>query len=136
MISMLRTRRTVEAINLVALAAAALCCSFPQTVVAQQTNHSGLGLRVERNPVSDSNAAKRLGHIAVDTTSSKAERVSRAALIGAGVGAGTGLIVALVATHSPGVTDHSEDALAYIYIPALGALLGLLVGGVVGFVRN
>jgi NhaP-type Na+/H+ or K+/H+ antiporter len=71
-----------------------------------------------------------------DTTESGVVRASRGALIGAGIGAAAGLVTAVIATHRSGVTDHSEDALAYVYFPAFGAFLGLVIGAVVGLVRH
>lgn len=125
-----------EAIGMIAFWALALACWLPKPICAQATDQARLGVRLERTLIPDSAATKRSSFSAGDTTSSRAERVSRGALIGAGVGAATGLVVALVATHSSAVTDHSEDALAYIYVPAFGAFLGLIIGGVVGFVRH
>lgn len=71
-----------------------------------------------------------------DTTSSRLVNTMRGALIGSAIGAGGGLILAYVETNKASVTDHSEDGLAYIYFTAFGALIGYVVGGVVGFVRN
>ena len=135
MTSVLRHMQRPEAIGVVTRWALALYCVYPQPAIAQETDRNRLGVRVEQNLIPDSAATKRFGQ-AVDTTSSRAERVARGALIGAGVGAATGLVVALVATHSSGVTDHSEDALAYISIPAFGAFIGLIIGGAVGFFRH
>ena len=57
------------------------------------------------------------------------------ALIGSGIGAAGGLLLALIETHN-GVTDHSEDAMGYITAATIGAIVGYVMGGVVGFVRN
>lgn len=71
-----------------------------------------------------------------DSSSSRLVNTMRGALIGSGIGAAGGLILAFVETHNGSVTDHSEDATGYITFIALGALIGYVVGGVVGFVRN
>jgi len=68
-----------------------------------------------------------------DSTDPAIVRIANGALIGAGIGAGAGIIVALVDTQSGSVTDHSEDGLAYIAFGAFGAFLGLIVGGIVGY---
>jgi hypothetical protein len=62
--------------------------------------------------------------------------VAHDALVGAAVGAGVGLVTAVVATTQPGVTDHSEDVLAYVVFIGLGAGLGLAAGALVGVVRH
>ena len=71
-----------------------------------------------------------------DTTRPTADRVARGALIGAAIGAGAGVVAAFVVTHKATVTDHSEDALAYLALPAFGALIGLVAGGIVGYFRH
>ena len=68
-----------------------------------------------------------------DSTDPAIVRIANGALIGAGVGAGVGVVVALVETNRGTVTDHSEDALAYIAFSAFGAFIGLIVGGIVGY---
>ncbi|MFL5595676.1 MAG: hypothetical protein ACJ785_13850 [Gemmatimonadaceae bacterium] len=58
------------------------------------------------------------------------------ALVGAGIGAAAGLVAAIVLTNQGSVTDHSEDALGYVALISLGALVGLIVGSIVGHVRK
>jgi hypothetical protein len=113
-----------------------LSASLAQNVEAQRAETSRLGLRLERDSVAVPGANKLSDELARDTTSSRASRTARGSLIGAGVGVATGLVVAVIATHGESITDHSEDGLAYIYFPAVFALVGLVVGGVVGFARN
>ena len=54
--------------------------------------------------------------------------VSHDALVGAAIGAGAGLVTAVVATTRPTVHDHSEDAIGYVLFITLGAGSGLAVG--------
>lgn len=60
-----------------------------------------------------------------------AARVAHGVLIGAGVGAVTGVIVAAAIPHS----SHDEDALGYIACGAIGAFVGMIVGGAIGASR-
>ena len=110
--------------------------SLTQKVEAQRTGTSRLGLSAERDSVALRAARKLSDPLATDTTSSRASRSARGALIGAGIGVATGLVVAVIATSDARITDHSEDGLAYIYFSAVGALVGLVVGSIVGFARN
>jgi hypothetical protein len=71
-----------------------------------------------------------------DSTSSRASRTARGALIGAGIGVAAGVVAAFIETHKKSVTDHSEDGLAFIALCTLGALVGLVVGGIAGFFWN
>jgi len=59
-------------------------------------------------------------------------RVIHFALVGAGIGAALGFLSALISTHRDAVTDHSEDGLVYMLDTAGGAVIGLIVGGIVG----
>jgi hypothetical protein len=45
-------------------------------------------------------------------------------------GAALGTTAAFLATHASGVTDHSEDGLAYMFFIPTGAAVGAVVGGV------
>ena len=90
-----------------------------------------LGISVDKAPT-PANVAVRA---AADSTKSRLVNTMNGALIGCGIGTAAGLIVALIETHN-GVSDHSEDAMGYITFGAIGALVGYVVGGVVGFVRN
>jgi hypothetical protein len=103
------------------------------SVEAQQAASIRVGLRVETAsvPTKATNASKTR-----DSTATRATRTARGALLGAGIGAATGIVAALIATNQANVTDHSEDALAYIALASIGALVGLLFGGIVGFVRE
>jgi hypothetical protein len=70
-----------------------------------------------------------------DTASSRRSIVARDALIGAGVGAVTGLITAVIVTRTGNYSNHSEDGLAYLYFPIYGAMAGLVAGVIVGLIQ-
>ena len=90
---------------------------------AQSISSARLGVRAQtRAPV-----------VQRDSTDPAIVRIANGALIGAGIGAGVGIVVALLDTQRATVTDHSEDGLAYIAFGALGAFIGLIVGGIVGY---
>ena len=99
---------------------------------AQRTASIRLGIPVDTAATRTSVAERP---VAV-TSSSRLVNTMHGALIGSAIGAGGGLILAFIETHNGSVTDHSEDAMGYITFIALGALIGYVVGGVVGFVRN
>jgi hypothetical protein len=103
---------------------------------AQQSESIRLGVSVQRNAPASPMTAKVSAPISRDTTESGWVRASNGALIGAGIGAAAGLVTALIVTHGNGVSDHSEDAIAYVYLPALGAFVGLIVGSIVGLTRH
>jgi len=71
----------------------------------------------------------------VDTTSKRGRYTLRGALMGTGIGAAAGFIAAYASTRG-NYTDHSEDGLLYVFFPLCGAVIGLLVGGVLGYVWN
>jgi hypothetical protein len=121
----------IQVIGLVVLSG-----SLAQNLEAQRVESVSFRVMSERDTFAYAKTGRLSYRVVGDTTQSRAVRTSRGALIGAGIGAATGLLGAFIATHQASVTDHSEDALAYIYLPAFGALLGLVVGGIVGFVRN
>lgn len=128
-LGMLRKLRRQAAARL--LTAALLCISQAPIAQAQQTAAMRLGVNFD-------SASARVGgpgRTAADSTSNRLVNTMHGALIGSGIGAACGLIVALIETHN-GVTDHSEDGMGYITFATIGALVGYVVGGVVGFVRN
>lgn len=110
--------------------------SLAQNVEAQRTGTIRLGFSAERDSLALPTARKLSDPLGRDTTSSRASRTARGALIGAGIGAATGVVVAFISTQDASITDHSQDGLAYIYFPAVFTLAGLVVGGIVGFVRS
>jgi hypothetical protein len=113
-----------------------LCGSLAHTLQAQRVESVGVGLNAKRDTSPSAAAGAASDQVVSDTTQSRASRTARGALIGAGIGAGTGFVAAIIATNKASVTDHSEDGLAYIALTAFGALVGLVVGGIIGFVRN
>lgn len=64
----------------------------------------------------------------------RAVRIANGALIGAGIGAAIGLIASPIVNAQNG--DHSEDAMTYVVLPAFGAFLGLIFGGIAGLMRG
>lgn len=76
------------------------------------------------------------GALRPDQRERSAGGVAHTALVGAAVGAGVGLVAAVVATTQPSVTDHSEDGIAYVLLIGLGAGLGLATGALVGLLRQ
>jgi hypothetical protein len=107
---------------------AVLFGSVTSTALAQRTTPIGAVVREKSAEASTSVTAKH--------DASRASSVSHSALVGAGIGAGTGLVVALIATHSSGVSDHSEDGMAYVTLISAGALIGLIAGTFVGLSRH
>jgi len=60
------------------------------------------------------------------------DRVVHHALVGAAIGAAVGFTTALITTNQEQVKDHSEDGLAYLYLTASGAVIGLVIGAIIG----
>ena len=112
------------------MAAALIGSSLAPIAQAQHVSKMRLGVTV-----GTTSAGAGVERVSADSTSSRLVNTMHGALIGSGIGAACGLIVALIETHN-GVTDHSEDGMAYITFGTIGALVGYVVGGVVGFVRN
>ncbi|HST07518.1 MAG TPA: hypothetical protein VLJ83_05065, partial [Gemmatimonadaceae bacterium] len=69
----------------------------------------------------------------VKSSQSGAVGMANGALIGAGIGAALGLIASPILNAQS--SDHSEDAMTYVVVPAFGAFLGLIVGGIIGWTR-
>jgi Kef-type K+ transport system membrane component KefB len=67
-------------------------------------------------------------------TEGRAVRIANGALIGAGIGVAIGLIAAPIINAQNG--DHTEDAMTYVVMPAFGAFLGLVFGGIAGLMRG
>ena len=127
-----RLQSRARARRAVAVCIAGLTCGLlPQTAVAQRAASMRLGVSVN-GALTQTNVATRLG---ADSTQSRLVNTMHGALIGCGIGAGVGLVAALLGTQFGNVTDHSEDATAYIALGAFGALIGYVVGGVAGFMQ-
>lgn len=62
----------------------------------------------------------------------EAARVAHGVLIGAGVGAVAGIIVAAASPHS----SHADNELGYIAAAGIGAFVGMVVGGVIGATQS
>ena len=100
---------------------------------AQRTESLRAGVRVGRDSLS------RSGHTNPARAPTKAASgdivsASHGALIGAGIGAGIGLVASPILNAQ--YSDHSEDAMTYIVLMSFGAFLGLIAGGIVGWVRG
>ena len=130
----LRRFPSLAAIRIVALLL--VSGSLAQNARAQRAEAVRIGFTVDRNSLVPLKLKSLSDTVAVDATSSRPNRTSRGALIGTGVGAGAGIVAAFIATHRSGVTDHSEDGFAYIAFTGIGALVGLVIGGIAGFARN
>jgi hypothetical protein len=70
-----------------------------------------------------------IGPLAISSPS--ARRVAHGVLIGAGVGAAAGIVVAAIAPHS----SSADNGDAYIAFGAIGAFAGMLVGAAIGATR-
>ncbi len=58
--------------------------------------------------------------------------LSRYLFLGAAAGAISGIVVSYIYTHQPRITDHSEDAIAYVVFVPTGAALGAVAGLIAG----
>jgi hypothetical protein len=67
-------------------------------------------------------------------TGGRAVRIANGALIGAGIGVAIGLIASPIVNAQNG--DHTEDSMTYVMLPAFGAFLGLIFGGIAGLMRG
>jgi hypothetical protein len=127
----LRRSRHLIAIQLVTLVL--LIGSRAENVGGQQSESIRLGVRVGHDSSALTRPTKISRQSDSDTTSTRASRTARGAIIGALIGVGTGIVVAFIDTHKATVTDHSEDGLALVAYTVIGALAGFAVGGIVGF---
>jgi hypothetical protein len=109
---------------------------LPVSAQAQRSASIQLGFKIERESSGSPTSLKVSDPLVRDSTSSRAARTSVGALVGAGIGAAAGTVAAFIATHQANVTDHSEDGLAYFVLLSFGTFVGLVVGGIVGFVRD
>jgi hypothetical protein len=84
----------------------------------------------------DRAALRDTSRVSPDTAKRNSTSWGRYISFGFLAGAALGTTAAFLATHAPGVTDHSEDALAYIVFIPTGALFGTLVGGVLAITNR
>jgi len=104
---------------------------FAESAFAQQTSSIQFGVSTRA-----SHATTSASHqIFQDTSSKRGRHTVRGALIGTGTGAAIGLFKAYRRTQGD-YLDHSEDGLLYLYFPLSGAVIGLLLGGIVGYLWN
>ncbi len=102
---------------------------------AQRAAPVGVSGSFARQTQSSAAAATLPARSKPDGASSRRSIVVRDALIGAGVGAVTGLITAVIVTQTGDYSNHSDDGLAYLYFPIYGAMAGLVVGVIVGVIQ-
>ncbi|MFL5489721.1 MAG: hypothetical protein ACJ8AJ_14675, partial [Gemmatimonadaceae bacterium] len=107
-----------------------------RNAAAQRTESLRLGLSVDRNASATTGMGQTSERLNTDTRVRADSSNTNTALVGAGIGAAAGLVAAIVLTNQGSVTDHSEDALGYVALISLGALVGLIVGSIVGHVRK
>jgi hypothetical protein len=131
-----RRRRFAPVAAAPIIALALLSSSPAQSIQAQQEASIRLGFKIETTSAATKVTRNGSESPDTDTTSTPATPAERAAVIGAGIGAAAGVVAAIIATNQANVTDHSQDPWAYILFTSLGALVGLLVGTIVGFVRK
>jgi hypothetical protein len=97
---------------------------------AQRRSSLVVGIGSTRGP-----AQSTVGSVSLSrATEGRAVRIANGALIGAGIGAAIGLIASPIINAQNG--DHTEDAMTYVVMPAFGAFLGLIFGGIAGSMRG
>jgi hypothetical protein len=118
------TRLTIAFFSLV------LLTFISGTAGAQRRSALVAGIRAPRDSMQSAVASAALSR----ATGGRAVRIANGALIGAGIGAAIGLIAAPIINAQNG--DHTEDAMTYAVMPAFGAFLGLIFGGIAGLMRG
>jgi NhaP-type Na+/H+ or K+/H+ antiporter len=108
-----------------------LSTALAQPLEAQRASSIQLGVTTH-TALAVTSASKQAPE---DTTSKRGRYTLRGALIGTGIGAAAGFIAADASTRG-NYTDHSEDGLLYLFFPVSGAVIGMLLGGVLGYVWN
>jgi hypothetical protein len=114
-------------------ALALLSSSLARSVDAQRTASIVAGVRVERDSLPLTRYA-RLSRAVSHAAPGRASRISHDALVGAGIGAATGLIASPILNAQN--SDHSEDGMTYIVLMSFGAFIGLIAGSIVGWTRG
>jgi hypothetical protein len=102
---------------------------------AQRPAPIGVGASLARETRSPVVGAPIPGPSKQDTSASSRSIVTRDALIGAGVGAVTGLLTAVIVTQTGNYSNHSDDGLAYLWLPIYGAMVGVVAGVIVGLIQ-
>ena len=102
---------------------------------AQRSAPIAVGASLERGTRPPVTSSMFPGAFRRDTSSTRTSVIARDALIGAGVGAVAGLITAVIGTQTKSYSDHSEDSLAYLYLPIYGAMVGVVAGVIVGLIQ-
>ena len=114
------------------LAIGTIVCILPIGAAAQRSADLVAGVGVRRDGEARADGTAHSGSVK-SSGQRGAVGMANGALIGAGIGAAIGLIASPILNAQN--SDHSEDAMTYIVLPAFGAFLGLIVGGIVGWTR-
>ena len=114
------------------LACCSIVCILPVTAAAQRSADLKAGVGVRH--YAGSSVDGRVHSAELKKSQGNAVGMANGALLGAGIGAAIGLVAAPIANAQN--SDHTEDAMTYIVLPAFGAFLGLIVGGIVGLTRG
>jgi Kef-type K+ transport system membrane component KefB len=114
----------------IALLGLGLLTVVSATASAQRRSSLVVGIGAAPHSPASKTAASPRAHAEGD----RAVRIANGALIGAGIGAAIGLIASPIVNAQNG--DHSEDAMTYVVLPAFGAFLGLIFGGIAGLMRG
>jgi hypothetical protein len=105
----------------------------PASALAQRSASIVAGVQARPNTLPSTGVSPRSAE-ARAAGAGHAVGMANGALIGAGLGIAVGLVTAPILNAQNG--DHSEDAYTYIVVPAFGAFLGLIIGGIVGWRRG
>ena len=125
-------RVAVSAVMRLALIVATIAL-VPASAAAQRTTSIRAGVR-PRSEIHSSSSSPLRSAETKGGTSGHAVGMANGALIGAGIGIAVGLVASPIVNSQN--ADHSEDAMTYILLPAFGAFLGLIIGGIVGWRRG
>jgi hypothetical protein len=114
------------------VAVGAIVCVLPATAAAQRSAALVAGVGVAHNAQPSAAVKNHPGEVE-RFERGHAVGMANGALIGAGIGAAIGLVAAPIVNAQN--SDHGEDGMTYIVLPAFGVFLGLIVGGIVGWTR-
>jgi hypothetical protein len=115
------------------MAYAAFAILIPTAAGAQLLESVVAGARVKSVPLFSAAPARRSTGIKT-SDSGRAVHMANGALIGAGIGVALGLIASPILNAQN--SDHTEDGMTYVVLPAFGAFFGLIIGGIVGWSRG
>lgn len=115
------------------LAIGVAVCVFGVTAAAQRSADIVAGVGTHHDAEASVGGKARSGEEMDGPGKGHAVGMANGALLGAGIGAAIGLVAAPIVNAQN--SDHTEDGTTYIILPAFGALLGLIVGGIVGWTR-